>query len=537
MRSLETIGRCRLRERADIAVLVVAVAVTGSTFAAEPRALYSEPHRPQLHFSPAEHWMNDPNGPIWVDGIYHLFFQYHPHSTVWGPMHWGHATSRDLLHWTEQQIAIAPTRDGMAFSGSVVLDRHNTSGFGSMRRPAMVAIFTTHDERAKQAGKMGFETQSLAFSTDGGSRWQVYDGNPVLRQPDSQDFRDPFVFWHDDTARWVGILTAGEHLQIHSSADLKSWKHESDLVLPRSAGAGVWECPGLVRLGRSADSRRRWLLLASVVDGGPNGGSATRYFLGKFDGHRFVPDAMSRTTPRWVDWGRDNYAGTLWANLPADDDRTLFIGWMSNWRYAQQLPTERWRSAMTLPRELRVARDERGDVLASSPIRELATLRRRTQPIATARIAGTRNLSAEAGVRGGLYDLELRVRARAAASFTLRFENGSGESLRLLVDREQRRYVLDRARTGNVGFSPGFADRQIAPMAQETDTSFSLRVLLDHSAAEFFLDGGRTVLTTVFFPTTPLDSVHLDAQVGVVLERGSISELASIWRDAARRAD
>jgi len=296
--------------------------------------LGQEPWRPVAHFTPQRMWMNDPNGMIYHNGLYHLFYQYHPGSMIWGPMHWGHATSKDLLTWEEHDIALYPDQHGTMFSGCCVNDRNNTSGlFSAAGSDNLVALYS-HDK----------QTQGIATSTDGGFNWTHYSGNPILPAV-KQDFRDPKVIWHELTSRWVMILSAHKECQFYTSENLIEWTFAS--AFSGGCTTGVWEVPDLFQL---ADPKGdlHWVLLMSVNDGAPAGGSGIEYFIGDFDGETFTWDESQGT--RWLDFGPDNYAGTTWFDEP-DGDK-LYIGWMSNWPYANKVPTDPWRGAMTLPRKL-----------------------------------------------------------------------------------------------------------------------------------------------------------------------------------------
>ena len=533
---------------------------------AEPVAVPAPPAgdehwRPQFHFSPARHWMNDPNGLVWADGEYHLFFQYYPYSSVWGPMHWGHAVSRDLLHWQELPVALAPDALGMAFSGSIVHDVDNTSGFGRGGHAPLVAIYTAHDDAAKLAGGTGYERQALAWSLDRGRTWQRYAGNPVLERKGSTDFRDPKVFWHEQTRRWVMVLATGDHLELHSSPDLIHWQHESDVGAPYGPRAGVWECPGLQRVQVAGEPSASWLLTVSVIEGGPNGGSATQYFTGDFDGHRFVPDVASPPdAARWVDQGTDDYAGVTWGSLPPGDDRTLFLGWMSNWQYATRTPTTTWRSAMTIPRELVLERIAAGDGagglrLVSRPARELQGLRLASRPLQPAKpgnvgtggvtssadpidLVALAGLGAEARA-AGLWELELRVQPGADGKFALRFANAAGEALVLHADLHARLWELDRKVAGNSSFDAPFAKVEVAPMAGTgVDGELAIHAFIDRSSIELFLDGGRTVMTALAFPSAPYGSVALEGDEGMRIVGGNLYPMkAGVRRANAKPMD
>ena len=298
-----------------------------------------EQYRPQFHFTPKAHWMNDPNGMVYLNGKYHLFFQYNPDSTVWGPMHWAHAISKDMIHWKEQPISLYPDSLGTIFSGSAVIDKDNTAGFG---KNAMVAIFTHHNKKIEDQKTGLHQYQSLAYSLDEGKTWTKYKGNPVLPNPGIWDFRDPKVMWHTATGKWIMTLATKDRITFYSSPNLKKWTKESEFGEKLGAHGGVWECPDLFPL--ELEGKTHWVLLVSINPGGPNGGSATQYFTGDFDGKTFKPDAEKQ---KWMDYGTDNYAGVTFSNTGA---RKVLMGWMNNWNYANVVPTKAWRGATTLPR-------------------------------------------------------------------------------------------------------------------------------------------------------------------------------------------
>jgi fructan beta-fructosidase len=264
----------------------------------------NEKYRPQIHFTPKTGWMNDPNGMVFYNGTYHLMYQYNPDSTVWGPMHWGHATSKDLIHWEHRPIALYPDSLGTIFSGSAVVDLPNTSGFGKDGKPPLVAIFTHHDHAGERAGSSTYQNQSIAYSVDEGKTWTKYSGNPVVKNPGIKDFRDPKVSWHQASKKWIMTLATLDRISFYSSPNLKDWTKESEFGKDVGAHGGVWECPDLFPL--DVNGKTIWVLLVSINPGGPNGGSATQYFTGDFDGKTFTP---FQTDTRWIDYGPDNYAG------------------------------------------------------------------------------------------------------------------------------------------------------------------------------------------------------------------------------------
>lgn len=461
--------------------------------------------RPWLHFTPKAHWMNDPNGMVYENGIYHLFYQHHPYSSVWGPMHWGHATSRDLVFWQHRPIAIYPDSLGTIFSGSAVYDRGNSSGFGTKARPPLVAIFTQHDEKKEKAGRNDFQTQGIAYSLDHGLTWKKYARNPVIANPGQRDFRDPKLVWHASSRRWVLVLAAGNHVEFYSSPDLKNWKQESAFGETAGAHGGVWECPDLFTL--QAGEKTVWVLIVNLNPGGPNTGSATQYFLGDFDGHRFLPDD---TQTRWLDYGPDEYAGVTWSNT---GNRRLFLGWMSNWNYANQVPTETWRSAMTIPRDLRLVKTGNEWRIASWLVPEMDRFRLKT--------ITAKNFSAKApidlinltGTAQSPYLLELSARGRQ--DFSVVLSNRAGEEVVIGYEKNSNRYFIDRTRSGVVAFEKGFASRSFAPRLTESE-DMKLLLLVDATSVELFADGGLTVMTAIFFPRQPFDRLSLGAPENAV---------------------
>jgi fructan beta-fructosidase len=513
--------RCRY-----LALILLAAhfAVTGPARSDE---LYTEPLRPQLHFSPATQWMNDPNGMVYFDGEYHLFYQYHPYSTRWGPMHWGHAVSRDLVHWEQLPIALYPDEHGAIFSGSAVVDRDNTSGFGSAERPPLVAVFAYHDMSRERPGATDIESQGIAYSLDRGRSWTKYAGNPVLKNPGVRDFRDPKVFWHAATRRWVMTLASKDQVIFYSSADLKAWRRESAFGRGLGEHGGVWECPDLIEMSVDGGKEHRYVLLVSVNPGAPNGGSGTQYFIGQFDGHRFRLERAAR----WLDYGTDNYAGVTWSGVPASDGRTPFLGWMSNWDYAQDVPTAPWRSAMTLPRELKLVRSANGLMLRATPVAELETLRARNASIVATRVQAPTELIDAAASGLGPVELQLTLTLGSSTMASLAFHNAQQEEVVLHIDRLHRRYELDRSRSGALGFSDKFARVQTAPMTGRPEV-LALQVYLDRSSVEIFIDHGETVMTALAFPGSPYNAVRLSADAPVTVSAGVSYQLDSIWSRA-----
>jgi fructan beta-fructosidase len=519
---------------AHVAAAEVAPAGVGASAGAS--ALYHEQFRPQLHFSPATQWMNDPNGLVYLDGEYHLFYQFHPFSNRWGPMHWGHAISRDLVHWEQQPIALAPDEHGAIFSGSAVYDRDNTSGLGTAAHPPLVAVFTYHNHDLEKRHAIDVESQGMAYSIDRGRSWTKYAGNPLLTNPGIRDFRDPKVFWHARSHRWIMTLATRDQVRFYSSGDLKIWRYESAFGRGLGAHGGVWECPDLFEMKVAGNSggpeASRFVLLVSVNPGAVNGGSGTQYFVGRFDGHRFSLDETFALRLKggavWLDYGTDDYAGVTWSGVPASDGRTLFLGWMSNWSYAQDVPTERWRSAMTLPRELKLVRAARGLELHAAPVAELAALRQRHAALVPREILAPEELVAPELHTAGLFELQLDLKLNDAMLVSLTFSNAQGEETVLRINRTLHRYELDRSRSGVVDFNAGFGGLQTAPIIGSGD-SVALRVFADQASLEVFINDGETVLTSLVFPHTAYNSAVLGTDRAIALEAGALYELNSIW--------
>jgi fructan beta-fructosidase len=469
-------------------------------------------YRPAFHFTPKQGWMNDPNGMVYLNGQYHLFFQHYPDSTVWGPMHWGHATSSDLVQWNEQPIALYPDSIGMIFSGSAVLDKNNTSGLGRGGIAPLVAIFTQHYMPGEKAGRTDFQNQSIAYSLDEGKTWTKYAGNPVLKTPNLKDFRDPKVIWHEPTQKWIMNLAVADHIEFYSSPNLINWTKESEIGKNLFAHGGVWECPDLLHINKNG--KTVWVLLVSMNPGGPNGGSATQYILGDFDGHAFKPYS---TDIKWMDYGPDNYAGVTFSNV---GDRNILIGWMSNWNYANVVPTEKWRSAMTVPRELSLIMQpsyKNGKInlnsddifLVSNPVKELNAKFIKTMSKENFVIENTYSLSTEKNPIPKRIDLK----AALPNDFEIVFSNNFNEKLIIGYDTAKKQYYIDRSKAGISNFNEGFAAVAVAPKFRLPGELYMyLSIILDKSSVELFVDGGRTVMTALFFPTHPFTNCVLQSK-------------------------
>jgi fructan beta-fructosidase len=474
---------------------MAALAAVFNTNNTKAQTFMDEQYRPQFHFSPKANWMNDPNGMVYLNGVYHLFFQHNPGATVWGPMHWGHATSTDLIHWTEQPIALYPDSLGTIFSGSAVVDKENTAGFG---KNAIVAIFTHHNQKLEDAKSPLHQYQSIAYSTDEGKTWAKYKGNPVLPNPGIWDFRDPKVQWYEAGKKWLMTLATKDRITFYSSPNLKNWTKESEFGEKLGAHGGVWECPDLVSLDHNGV--KKWVLLISINPGGPAGGSATQYFVGNFDGKTFTPD---NTATRWVDYGADNYAGVTFSNT---GDRKVFIGWMTNWDYANAVPTKAWRSAMTIPRQLKLKDVEGTLYLASIPVAELGKITTKAKSLESVMINGDYDLSSKIKSFGGKYLLNIQLEKHT--SFALHLTNAKGNDVIIGYDKTSNTYYTDRSKSGDVAFTNNFSRKTIAPRVATGD-GMSIKLLVDVASAEVFTDDGLSVLTNIFFPQEPLNQLHI----------------------------
>lgn len=461
------------------------------------QGIYHEQYRPQIHFSPPAHWMNDPNGMVFYKGVYHLFYQYYPGATVWGPMHWGHATSPDMVHWTNKPVAIYPDTIGLIFSGSVVVDYQNTSGFGKNGQPPLIAIFTQHSQEKEKAGRVDAQVQSIAYSNDDGKTWKKYAHNPVVKNPGIADFRDPKVMWYAPGKKWVMTLATKDRITFFSSPNLKNWKKESEFGVTLGAHGGVWECPDLFPM-TAADGKKMWVLIVNINPGGPQGGSATQYFTGSFDGKTFTPN---NTTTRFLDQGTDEYAGVTWSNTGS---RRLFLGWMSNWNYATTVPTKVWRSAMTVPRELKLTRVGDDYYVAAEPVKELATIKSKTVKLPQIRGNGYLNKL----IRRYDNQYQLNLSSKNLTSFSVDFSNDKHERLTAGFDAKKNVWYIDRTQAGESGFNKDFAKRIEAPrIAKGSNTDVTL--IIDAASIELFADKGLTVMTAIFFPEKPLNKIGL----------------------------
>ena len=437
-----------------------------------------EQYRPVYHHTPAWGWMNDPNGMFYKDGVWHLYFQHNPYGSQWENMTWGHSTSTDLVNWTFQGDPIEADAWGTIFSGSAVVDHQGTAGFG---KGAVVAMYTSAGEN---------QTQSLAYSTDNGQTFTKYAGNPVVTS-NTPDFRDPHVFWNDDIKRWNMIMAEGQHMNIYSSADLKEWKLESQFGAEYGNHGGVWECPDLMKMKVRGTEEYKWMLLCNINPGGPFGGSATQYFVGQFDGHKFTCESAPEVT-KWMDYGKDHYATVTFDNAP--DGRRVAMAWMSNWQYANQVPTKQFRSANSVPRDLDLYEYEGQTYCGVTPSPELAAARPKK---------ATKTLSEAC---------EMVVSLKGNATITL--SNDKGEQVVMTYDEKSRTFAMDRTKSGLCDFSDEFAALTVAPVHGKLS---QLRLFIDRSSIEAFDADGKMAMTNLVFPTRPYNKVTVKGKAKYVV--------------------
>lgn len=437
-----------------------------------------EKYRPVYHHTPAWGWMNDPNGMFYKDGVWHLYFQYNPYGSQWENMTWGHSTSTDLIHWTFQGAPIEADAWGTIFSGSAVVDHNNTAGFG---KGAVVAMYTSAGEN---------QTQSIAYSNDNGQTFTKYDGNPVLTS-NTPDYRDPHVFWNEDIKRWNMIMAEGQHMDIYSSADLKEWKLESQFGAEYGNHGGVWECPDLMKMKVRGTNQYKWMLLCNINPGGPFGGPATQYFVGQFDGHKFTCESAPEVT-KWMDYGKDHYATVTFDNAP--DGRRVAMAWMSNWQYANQVPTMQYRSANSVPRDLDLYEYEGQTYCGVTPSPELAAARPKK---------ATKTLTDAC---------EMVVTLKGNATITL--ANDKGEQVVMTYDEKSRTFAMDRTKSGQKDFSDDFAALTVAPVHGKMS---QLRLFIDRSSIEAFDADGKMAMTNLVFPTKSYNKVLVKGKAKYVV--------------------
>ena len=438
-----------------------------------------EKFRPSFHHTPVYGWMNDPNGMFYKDGVYHLYYQWNPYGSQWENMTWGHSTSKDLIHWEAQPTAIEPDALGAIFSGSCVVDKQNNQ---------VVAFYTS-------AGKS--QVQSMAISKDNGTTFQKYAGNPVLVSTE-EDFRDPKAFWNPDIQKWNLVLAVGQEMRFYSSPNLKDWTYESSFGRSVEAASqnvdeygchdGVWECPDLMKLPVRGTDKQKWMLICNINPGGPFGGSATQYFIGSFDGHKFT---CEHRDTRWMDYGKDHYATVTFDNAP--DGRKIALAWMSNWQYANQVPTKQFRSANSVPRDLGLFEHNGQTYCSVTPSKELDALRGK----AVTKLPKT---------------CEIVVDVKGTTEILL--SNSQGEQVVMKYDAAQQTFSMDRTRS-YASFSEAFPCVTTAPTYGDIK---QLRIFIDNCSIEAFDAEGKMAMTNLVFPNEPYNNIKVKGGKATIYE-------------------
>ena len=482
-----------------------------SALAGETVGPYDQLFRPQYHFSPREHWTNDPNGLVYFDGEYHLFYQYNPFGDGWGHMSWGHAVSGDLLGWKELPVAL-PEQDGiMIFTGSTVIDEHNTSGFCMGGQPCMVAVYTGHTP--EKGGRPALQTQNLAYSNDHGRTWAKFWGNPVLNL-NLADFRDPKVFWSEASKQWImAVSLPNDHkVRLYGASDLKHWRPLSDFG-PAGATGGQWECPELFEVPIEGTSEKRWVMKVGLNPGALEGGSGEQYFVGRFDGVRFTNENPSSLT-LWTDYGKDCYCALTFNHLPKGD-APLMLGWMDNWQYAGALPTSPWRGQMTIARRLSLRKTEEGIRLMQAPIEELARLRK----------------PAQRGAEVSSHSFEIRSEMHLGDTQEIGWKILAADGTYTLAayNRAAQKLFVDRTHSGLTQFSKDFPARTEAPLKLNGDV-LRLHILVDRCSVEVFAQDGAIAMTDLVFPLAEARRVEFWTKGGQApAPEYELAKLQSVW--------
>jgi fructan beta-fructosidase len=488
-----------------LSIWLAPIAASCSSSPETPSAESGVNARPAYHFTAPANWLNDPNGLVKVDGEYHLFYQYNPSQPLWGFIHWGHAVSTDLIHWTDLPVALAPHSIlGMPFSGSAVVDSRGTSGLCAQDASSCVVLVFTHAGAA--------QVQSVAVSDDRARFFRLYPSNPVLPNPGLADFRDPKVFYFEPTQQWIMALAAGTRISFYGSGDLKTWHYLSDCS-PADPLPGVLEVPDLFELPVSNEAgTTRWVLKYDTNPGGRYGGSGAHYLIGQFDGRRFVPDNGS--APQWVDYGADFYAATSFANMPADDNRRIWVGWMNNWAYASVLPTGPWRGALSIPREVGVVHDADGYHLVQRPANELTGLRvgAATVELDDLPIAGRVNLG---NVGGDAMEISLTFEPGATGEVAFLLRQSATQHTKIGYDQSRQVLFVDRTLSGNPLLRDTLPPRHEAPLQPDSSGAITMTIYLDRSSVEVFGNDGRAVLTDVILTSDDGQAMQLAANGGI----------------------
>lgn len=485
--------------------IVISVSLlAGNIIMAQDNPIYQEPFRPQFHYSPPCQWMNDPNGLVYYEGEYHLFYQFYPQDIVWGPMHWGHAVSPDLVHWQTLPIALFPDDIGAIWSGSIVVDANNTSGL--VEGGGLIAIYSYQNQ-----------SQGIAYSTDKGRTWTKYAGNPVIGAL-AKDFRDPKVFWYDGTKQWIMVIAAGHELQIFTSPNLINWEMTSKLT--GGLAGGVWEVPDLFPL--EIEGQTKWVLLGSVSQMAPAGGGGVRYYIGDFDGRTFTYNESDPVL--WLDYGPDNYAGTTFSDMPMD--KRTYIGWMSNWQYAASTPTTRWRGATTLPRELRLVATSEGIRMIQVPVETVSQLRK---PLGTWDNLTISEDTLLDKVQGRTLEIIAEIEPGSAERFGIDVQRSADNKTHIVYNTKQSKLYVSRSDKTDTGTISAFTPAFGAPITLANDT-LRLHIFVDESSVEVFGQDGLISITGLTFTKPSDNGIALFAEHGEIKVKNlEIYSLGSIW--------
>lgn len=489
--------------------------LAGSTFtySSDP-GYYTERFRPQYHLSPLSGNMSDPNGMVYFEGEYHQFYQ--------NSGQWGHAVSKDLIHWEHLPVALSRDPLGEIWSGSAVVDAKDTSGFFG-GKAGLVAVFTHF--------KGGVQSQSIAYSSDKGRTWTKYEGNPVIPNPGLKDFRDPKVLWHEPTHSWVMVVSVDNRVRFYSSPDLKNWTMTGEFGSDQGSHAAVWECPDLFELPVEGSKAKSWVLTVSIGSNLTTKGSTAQYFVGTFDGKTFK-NANKSSDVLWTDYGRDFYAAVSYSDIPVKDGRRIWLGWMSNWRYPFAMPTGAWKGNMSIPRELKLRNiPDQGLRLIQVPVKELQTLRGREVTLPKQELTAGRNPLD--GIKGTAYELESEFSVQQDAKLFFHLRQGNDQTTTVSYDAKAEELRVDRTQSGIVSFEKDFAEKVTAPL-QLKNGKLKLQFFVDESSLEVFANDGEAVLSNIIFPDPTSNGMELLASEGsVTLDSFHFYPMKTIWRDEA----
>ena len=493
-------------------------------------------YRPSYHFTPLYGWMNDPNGMVYKDGEYHLYFQHNPYGSKWGNMHWGHAVSKDLIHWQHLDPAIARDPVGHIFSGSSVIDKKNTAGYG---KDAIIAIYTNNSVNHD-------EVQCMAYSTDNGRTFTKYEGNPVLTPFDGlKDFRDPKVFWYEKGKCWYMIVSADKEMRLYKSKNLKKWDYVSAFGEGMGQQPCQYECPDFFQLPVNGDKKNmKWVMIMNINPGCMFGGSATEYFVGDFDGKTFT--CQDPQESKWLDYGKDHYATVTFSNT---GDRVLAMTWMSNWQYANLTPFKQNRGANGLPRELKLYEKNGKYYVQEGPAPEVLALRKVSHDLGDETVDGSKDIKGAAANMEGAFEIEADVTPNENGIAGIEISNNKRERTMIYFDMKKGRIVTDRTESGltdfgkksvphdielawdkqreaqaklparevnSINYKNDFALATWAPLnlCEDGKKTYHVDIFVDKSSIELFVDGGRIAMTNLVFPVAPYENVKLYTKGG-----------------------